>query len=103
MKGMSSHVCPHRFGFDYAKEMEATPAHIAQMNSYLEELDGLLRGREGTISLNPWGLGMDDIKLLPDLRTLTCVKGLTWPPMVQAYVENAFEKTVADTYFNQAV
>jgi len=92
-----------KFGFDYAKEMEATPAHIAQMNSYLEELDGLLRGREGTISLNPWGLGMDDIKLLPDLRTLTCVKGLTWPPMVQAYVENAFEKTVADTYFNQAV
>jgi len=54
-------------------------------------------------SVNEFGFGMDDILLLPDLRTLTCVQGIKWPRKVRKYLENAFENTHAELYFNYAV
>ena len=89
-----------RFGFDYEDAVARTPQLVEEMSALLIELDGLLRGDD---CLNSWGVGMDDIKLLPDLRTLSCVKGVVWPPRVKAYVEKHFAKTQAGTYFDQAV
>ena len=34
----------------------------------------------------------DDVLLLPELRTLTCVKGLEWPPVLWAYVQELMVK-----------
>ena len=44
------------------------------------------------ISIMPYGFSGDDICLLPDLRSVTCVKGIVWPEKVRAYVEYHFRK-----------
>ena len=73
-------------GFVADEALAQTPALLQEMEVLLEELEGMLKGSE---SVNPWGLGMDDIILLPDLRRLTCVKGLKWPAKVENYVNKA--------------
>jgi len=73
-------------GFVTEEALAQTPELIAEMEKLLWDLEPLLKGNE---SANPWGLGMDDILLLPDLRRLTCVYGLKWPPKVKNYVDNA--------------
>ena len=95
-----------KFNFDYSEAEAKTADDIAAMNEILLELEGLIKGPptgpDDTYSLNPWGFSMDDVKLLPNLRNLTCVAGLAWPPIVRAYVEGNFAKCKADTYFSQA-
>lgn len=44
-------------------------------------------------------LGWDDILYLPELRTLSCAKGLEWPPRLKAYVINSLEKANVAPYF----
>jgi len=56
-----------------------------------------------TYGLNEFGFGMDDITTLPHLRTLTCVEGIKWPKKVRSYLQNAFEDTIAELYFEHAV
>lgn len=52
-------------------------------------------------ALNDGGVGLtwDDLVYLPDLRTLSCVEGLAWPPRLKAYVEAAFSRANVQTYF----
>jgi glutaredoxin 2 len=93
-------------GFNYEEALANTDSSIAEMNAILLELEPLIRGKpegpDGTYTLNYWGFSMDDVKLLPYLRNLSCVKGLDWPPTVKAYVEGNFARCQADTYFSQA-
>jgi len=79
-----------RFGFDYDAAEAATPDLLASVNEKLKELVPLIRGSD---SLNEWGWGMDDVILLPDLRRLMCVKGVVFPPKVEAYMSATLEKT----------
>mmetsp|Transcript_118459 Transcript_118459/g.334968 ORF Transcript_118459/g.334968 Transcript_118459/m.334968 type:complete len:330 (+) Transcript_118459:71-1060(+) len=79
-----------KFGFDYDAAEAATPQLLASVNEKLKELVPLIRG---TDSLNSWGWGMDDVILLPDLRRLTCVKGVVFPPEVIKYMSATLEKT----------
>eukprot|EP00929_Paragymnodinium_shiwhaense_P009160 TRINITY_DN113218_c0_g1_i1.p1 TRINITY_DN113218_c0_g1~~TRINITY_DN113218_c0_g1_i1.p1 ORF type:complete len:304 (-),score=15.33 TRINITY_DN113218_c0_g1_i1:31-942(-) len=77
-------------GFDYDAAEAATQDLLAQVNEKLLELVPLIRGSD---SLNEWGWGMDDVILLPDLRRLMCVKGVVFPPKVEAYMAATLEKT----------
>ena len=54
-------------------------------------------------ALNSWGLSWDDVLLLPELRTLSVVKGVGWPPKVHAYVTSAYAKAGVPTYFEHAI
>ena len=68
-----------RLGFDYEKAEAEKEIHLAAMAKHLEELDGLLHSEH---SANAWGRSLDDILLIPDLRTLTSVKDVKWPAKV---------------------
>jgi glutaredoxin 2 len=81
--------------FDYEAAEANTPKYIADVNAHLQELVSLIRGKT---ALNTWGWGMDDVCLLPDLRALTMVQGLTWPPEVQAYLDSAMKQTQMTDY-----
>jgi len=87
-------------GFDYDGAAAAKAKHIADMNQHLNELDNLLHSEE---SANKWGRSMDDILLIPDLRTLTAVKGLQWPKKVKAYVEKSCRDAGVSLYTEHAV
>jgi len=74
---------------------------ITKMNEKLEHFsEKILYSKYG---LNEFGFGMDDITTLPHLRTLTCVEGIKWPKKVRSYLQNAFEDTIAELYFEHAV
>ena len=83
-------------GFNYAKALADTDGYVAAASGLLAELDDMLVSSAQTtaghhvLSLNRWGLSMDDLLLLPDLRTLTAVAGIKWPPRVRKYVDVAF-------------
>ena len=78
-------------GFDYAAAEAGTPAQLEEVNALLLELDALLHpGAGGGGAANAWGYSLDDVTLLPDLRTLTCVAGVAWPPRTRAWLEAAF-------------
>lgn len=88
-----------RFGFNYTEAQQAKAQHLKEMNARLEELDELLHSEE---SANPEGRSMDDVLLVPDLRTLSSVKGVQWPARVRAYVDKACADAGIKTYFEHA-
>lgn len=85
-------------GFDYAAAEAAKEENITNMNSYLEELDTMVYSDEA-LTDNPCGLSWDDVVYLPQIRTLTCVKGLTWPKKLRAYTVNALYRGNVSSYF----
>jgi len=76
-------------GFNYEAALAETPTLLDEMNKLLLELDGLLDGDE---SIYSWGLSMEDITLLPDMKTLTVVDGIVWPPKVRKWIDVAYGK-----------
>lgn len=76
-------------GFDYSAALAETPTLLEEMNELLKELDGLL---ESDTSVHNWGFSMEDITALPDMKTLSCVDGLVWPPRVRKWVDSAYGK-----------
>jgi len=82
--------------FDFDAAEKATPELLKTLEPQLAELESMLRGRDSQYddmpTLNAWGLSMDDALVLPILRSLTCVKGLEMPPLVEEYTARACEK-----------
>ena len=76
----------------------AQPAELAALNAKLAEMPALLKGSN---CLNVWGWGIDDVLLLPLLRSFTVVKGAVYPPEVAAYI--GIEKTQMTDYRTHAV
>ena len=89
-------------GFDYAAAEAASAADTARMNELLVELDALVRG-SGSLNDGRCGLTWDDLVYLPELRTLSCAKGVAWPAKLDAYVRASFARAGVDTYFDRAV
>jgi len=87
-------------GFNYRTAKARSGELIRQMNEFLEIFNDKILYDE--YSVNEFGFGMDDIEVLPHLRTLTCVKGLNWPQKTRLYLENAFKDTDAELYFKYA-
>ena len=78
------------------------PELIAALNAKLAEVPALLKGNDkGLPCLNAWGWGMDDVLFLPLLRAFTCVKGVVFPPVVDAYLN--MEATQMSDYRKHAV
>jgi len=88
-------------GFNYSDAMARSGDLIVKMNKLLEKFNDKLLYDEH--SVNEFGFGMDDILVIPDIRTLTCVKGLKWPVKLRKYLENAFEDVEAELYFKHAI
>lgn len=87
-------------GFSYEDAIARTDELIPQVNALLEELDGMLHSSS---SCNAWQRGLDDICLLPSLRLLTCVKGVTWPSTVRAYLDANCKGVASGLYDDHAV
>ncbi len=66
-------------GFDQL--MKESAAYIEQANRHLKELEPLIQSAEAVNG----ELSEDDIHLFPTLRSLSIVKGLIYPPKVDAY------------------
>jgi len=90
-----------RMGFNYIQAVDHSNDLIKEMNSLLKIFDEKILYDEH--SVNELGFGWDDILVIPDLRTLSCVKGLQWPRKLRKYLENAFEEVIAELYFKYAV
>eukprot|EP00620_Florenciella_sp_RCC1587_P014530 CAMPEP_0182566994 /NCGR_PEP_ID=MMETSP1324-20130603/8320_1 /TAXON_ID=236786 /ORGANISM="Florenciella sp., Strain RCC1587" /LENGTH=271 /DNA_ID=CAMNT_0024780899 /DNA_START=20 /DNA_END=835 /DNA_ORIENTATION=- len=94
-----------KMGFDYAAAEAATPELVVEAASIISELAPLLKGgapgEEAT--LNEWGFSIDDVLVLPVLRNLTAVKGLTYAPEVQAYLDDWCKATGVETYAKDAL
>lgn len=82
-------------GFDYEAAEAATPKLLDEMAELLAELEPMIRGES---TMNGWGFGMDDVLVLPNLRNLTCVKGVKWPAGVRAYLEESCARAGISLY-----
>lgn len=70
----------------YAEAMAKDPAPLLEdLNSKLVELDDILYCEH---HCSEGGLSMDDIDLWSRLRSVTIVKGVTWPTRLRAYMDN---------------
>jgi len=88
-------------GFNYKDAEARSDELILEMNQLLVFFnDNILYDEH---SVNEQGFGMDDILVIPNIRTLTCVKGLKWPEKLLGYLEKNFENVTAELYFNYAV
>ena len=105
-------------GFSYAHAVAREEEALKECELSLQEFDArFLASNYPTPSSNddailslhggePGNLGrygMDDIIYLPDLRKLTCVKGLKWPKRVRQYVDNGCRHANVETYDDWAI
>jgi len=90
-----------RDGFKYREAKARTAEYLKAMNKLLEEFNE--KQLYDAQSVNEFGFGMDDILVIPHLRSLTCVKGLKWPAKLRKYLENAFEDVKAELYFKYEI
>ena len=88
-------------GFDYDKADALNEDSKLRMTQALQQFELLLHS-DGTINGNGQ-YEMDDVIYLPDLRKLTCVKGLVWPPKVKRYVAAACAKANVELYDSKAI
>jgi len=87
--------------FDYISAEAQTSELLKKVNPMMEEFAVNILYDEH--SVNEFGFGLDDILVLPDLRTMTCVKGIKWPPKLKNYIKNSFCSTIAQPYFDCAI
>ena len=85
-------------GFDYNKAEAGKADALKEMSELLKTLDTELLLSDSSF-YEDGVLGWDDILYLPELRTLSCAKGLEWPPRLKAYVINSLEKANVAPYF----
>jgi len=89
-------------GFDYDAAQQADASGILEMQKLLEQADKELL--KSNTSLNENGVfGFDDLLYLPELRTLSLVKGLVWPERLKNYVVTSFAKAETPTYFDHQI
>lgn len=86
----------------FAEQLENSDALIAQAETHLAQLDGLIQSPD-SISSIAGVLSLDDIHVFTALRGLTIVKGLDFPTHVQAYVQRMAHRTGIPLYTNFAI
>ena len=74
----------HRTIGDFVELRAKTRDHLQALDSQLQELDGLIESQN---AINGQ-LSLDDVRVLPLLRSAAVVKGLRFPNKVRSYFEN---------------
>ncbi len=74
---------------DFVEFLAHTRRYISELMPELEKLDGMI---ESPQAINGQ-LSLDDIRVLPLLRSAAVVKGLHFPPKVRAYFETMLART----------
>merc|ERR1712113_365653 len=87
-------------GLDFEDALKRTPEHLLAMKGLLVELESLFENHAVLSFPLPSGAkwGMDDLQVLPDLRNLTCVKGVTWPSKIREYLTTQRQAAGIDDY-----
>lgn len=88
-------------GFDYEQAMAVDKETVSAMTELLREASRLLESDESFYSDGK--LGYDDLLYLPELRTVTLVRGVDWPHKLKKYVLSAHSKANVDTYFDNQI
>ena len=94
-------------GFDYSQAEQSKAASLEAMAGLLVDLESMLRACPSSAATRARGSrdvldhrSWDDVLLLPELRTLTCVDGLRWPAWLkEAYLLPALEQAGVRSYF----
>lgn len=76
-----------------------TDTLVSQVSIVLNEFESLITSSQACNGQ----LSSDDICLFPTLRNLTCVKGLSFPPKVKAYLESMAKLTNVNLFFDKAI
>jgi len=74
---------------DFVELLANTRRYIAELTPDLEALDGMIESPE---AING-ALSLDDVRVLPLLRSAAVVKGLKMPSKVRSYFETMMERT----------
>ncbi|MWN32288.1 MULTISPECIES: glutaredoxin 2 [unclassified Gilliamella] len=72
---------------------------ISKISAVLYKLDSLIVSSDACNGQ----LSLDDICLFPILRNLTCVKKLTFPPKIKAYIQSMANLSKVDLFFDKAI
>ncbi|MRS88752.1 glutaredoxin 2 [Enterobacteriaceae bacterium RIT714] len=83
----------------FSRLLAETETMVTEINAKLEILDGLLVRQERVIG----HVSLTDIRLFPLLRSLSIVKGISWPPRVQEWMEEMAVKSRVNLNDNIAV
>lgn len=84
---------------DFSQNLAKSAEYLAKLMQDLTILESLIVSKESANGR----LSLEDILLFPMLRNLTCVKDLSFPPKVKAYVEKMAELSKIDLYTDRAV
>lgn len=84
---------------DFAENLANSAQYVEKLTQDLTALDYLILSENGVNNQ----ISIEDILLFPMLRNLTCVKGLSFPPKTQAYVETMAKLAQVELYFDKAV
>ncbi|MBN6065311.1 glutaredoxin 2 [Aggregatibacter actinomycetemcomitans] len=84
---------------DFAENLANTDTYLARLTPDLAQLAHLI---QSDTALNG-SLSLEDILVFPILRNLTCVKGIVFPPNVNAYVETLSRLSRVPLYRDKAI
>ena len=82
------HVRKRKTFGDFVELRASTRLHLKALAPDLEELDGLIESRTAVNG----ALSLDDIRVLPLLRSAAVVKGLRFPSKVRDYFETMMDR-----------
>ena len=82
------HVRKRKTFGDFVELRAGTRLHLKALTPDLEELDGLIESRTAVNGV----LSLDDVRVLPLLRSAAVVKGLRFPSKVQDYFETMMDR-----------
>ena len=90
-------------GFDYDAAWAQSDKAKVDVAASLNVLASILEKRNGDtgkrLTINGGSsYDMDDVVYLPDIRKLTCVKGIAWPDTVRRYVDDACADAGVELY-----
>ncbi|WP_435955041.1 glutaredoxin 2 [Dryocola sp. BD626] len=83
----------------FTRLLEQTETMVSEINAKLEILDDLLVRQER----NAERYSLTDIRLFPLLRSLSIVKGISWPPRVQEWMKEMAVRSRVNLNDNIAV
>lgn len=83
-------------GTSYDDAIAQTPQLLVEFNEELKKLDAMLYSEE---CATEGGVSYDDIELFPRVRGFTMVRGVVFPPKLDAYARSMAERCDIPLYY----